>query len=290
MPEGVFQAADEVLGGLPEHRFAVAFAAVAQDDAKDVRLATLPVAADDRGPAAEIDLGLFAWLAFHAAKGQFARPAQPPHEPHHAPVAAREAVLVDQVLIDPPGVQSLIELASRSPSAEAHNRCDRYHPAGGLRGASAGFESPVPVGACVGFGLPSREALLSVLNTGERTGPPFPGGCPTLGRYEWSGRTRGLPTNWGSTGRRWPATFGSIQNRQKRLPARTGQNRHKRLPGRPIQNRQKRRAVRLTDGSGRSDCEPLREVIEKKLDLGLHAKRIHQDLVDEHGFRAATGA
>lgn len=39
-----------------------------------------------------------------------------------------------------------------------------------------------------------------------------------------------------------------------------------------------------SDGVGRSDCEPLREVIEKKLDQGLHAKRIHQDLVEEHGF------
>lgn len=39
--------------------------------------------------------------------------------------------------------------------------------------------------------------------------------------------------------------------------------------------------------AGRSDCEPLREVIEKKLDLGLHAKRIHQDLVSEHGFQGS---
>jgi len=38
------------------------------------------------------------------------------------------------------------------------------------------------------------------------------------------------------------------------------------------------------DHIGRSDCAPLREVIEKKLDQGLHAKRIHQDLVEEHGF------
>ena len=39
-----------------------------------------------------------------------------------------------------------------------------------------------------------------------------------------------------------------------------------------------------SDDVGRSDCEPLRKVIEAKLDLGLHAKRIHQDLVEEHGF------
>lgn len=38
------------------------------------------------------------------------------------------------------------------------------------------------------------------------------------------------------------------------------------------------------DGSGRSDCEPLRAVIESKLDQGLHARRIYQDLVEEHGF------
>ncbi len=38
------------------------------------------------------------------------------------------------------------------------------------------------------------------------------------------------------------------------------------------------------DGSGRSDCEPLRTVIESKLDQGLHARRIYQDLIEEHGF------
>ena len=40
----------------------------------------------------------------------------------------------------------------------------------------------------------------------------------------------------------------------------------------------------LPGGSGRSDCEPLREVIESKLDQGLHARRIFQDLVEEKGF------
>jgi transposase len=40
----------------------------------------------------------------------------------------------------------------------------------------------------------------------------------------------------------------------------------------------------LPGSSVRSDCEPLREVIEKKLDQGLHARRIYQDLVEEHGF------
>jgi transposase len=33
-----------------------------------------------------------------------------------------------------------------------------------------------------------------------------------------------------------------------------------------------------------SDCEPWRTVIQAKLELGLSAKRIHQDLTSEHGF------
>ena len=40
----------------------------------------------------------------------------------------------------------------------------------------------------------------------------------------------------------------------------------------------------LAGGSGRSDCEPFRKVIESKLDLGLQARRIYQDLAEEHGF------
>ncbi|MGE0759780.1 MAG: IS21 family transposase [Pirellulaceae bacterium] len=34
----------------------------------------------------------------------------------------------------------------------------------------------------------------------------------------------------------------------------------------------------------RSECEPLREIIRQKLDLGLDARRIHQDLVAERRF------
>jgi transposase len=35
-----------------------------------------------------------------------------------------------------------------------------------------------------------------------------------------------------------------------------------------------------------SACEPFREIILTKLDLGLTARRIHQELVTEHGFEA----
>jgi transposase len=36
-----------------------------------------------------------------------------------------------------------------------------------------------------------------------------------------------------------------------------------------------------------SGCEPWREAILSMIDLGLHAKRIHQDLVGEHGFNGS---
>ncbi len=52
-------------------------------------------------------------------------------------------------------------------------------------------------------------------------------------------------------------------------------------PGSGEQKRPKRPPGR------RSSCEPFREEIQKKLELGLHAKRIWQDLVLEHGFDGA---
>jgi len=47
--------------------------------------------------------------------------------------------------------------------------------------------------------------------------------------------------------------------------------------------------ARVTPGNSglRSYCEPFREVILEKLDLGLSAQRIWQDLVSEHGFSAS---
>ncbi|MFC1781841.1 IS21 family transposase [Planctomycetota bacterium] len=39
--------------------------------------------------------------------------------------------------------------------------------------------------------------------------------------------------------------------------------------------------------SGRSQCEPLRKVIEDKLEYGLSCQRIYQDLRDEYGFKGS---
>src|SRR5205823_399519 len=36
-----------------------------------------------------------------------------------------------------------------------------------------------------------------------------------------------------------------------------------------------------------SDCEPWRDVIQSKCDLGLSAQRIYQDLITEYGFTGA---
>src|ERR1700678_2420795 len=38
------------------------------------------------------------------------------------------------------------------------------------------------------------------------------------------------------------------------------------------------------DDRRKSECEPLREVIQSKCDLGLSAQRIYQDLTTEHNF------
>lgn len=46
-------------------------------------------------------------------------------------------------------------------------------------------------------------------------------------------------------------------------------------------------SVPVTDAVGRSECDPFRETILAKLDQGLHARRIHQDLVTEHRFQGS---
>jgi hypothetical protein len=66
MGEGIFQTTNEIFRCLAEGRFAVTFAAVTQDDPKDMRPAPLPVGTDDRRAGAEVDLRLLAGCDFHA--------------------------------------------------------------------------------------------------------------------------------------------------------------------------------------------------------------------------------
>src|SRR5437773_12417537 len=74
---------------------------MAQDDAEYVRQSPPAVGHEKRRPAAEVHLHFVARLALHAADWQLRAPAQPADEAAHAVVAAREAVLDDQVLVNP---------------------------------------------------------------------------------------------------------------------------------------------------------------------------------------------
>jgi hypothetical protein len=100
MPEGIFQRADKSLGGLPPHRFAVAFARMAQHAAQHVRPSP-PVPLDHPRPAPEIHLQLLARRALQAPKRQFVLAMRPHHKPAHRMITARELVLGHQVLVDP---------------------------------------------------------------------------------------------------------------------------------------------------------------------------------------------
>ena len=54
----------------------------------------------------------------------------------------------------------------------------------------------------------------------------------------------------------------------------------------PDPNSKPTKAPTGSAGTSRSQCEPFRELILGKLEQGLSAQRIHQDLVEDHGFKA----
>jgi len=109
MPEGVLQRTDEVLRGLVIGGFAIALAAEAQHDAKDVRPPPFAAGQVDPCPRAEIDLCLLARLALHAAKRKRARLAQLGHKPPHAVVLVVEP-FAHQILVDPLGRKTQLQL------------------------------------------------------------------------------------------------------------------------------------------------------------------------------------
>ena len=110
MPEGVFQAAQKVIGRLRKGGLAVALAAVAENDAKDVRLAPLAVGRRSAAHRCRNRPGLLRRAdALHAAEGQRSDAAQAAHVPPQGVVMDRDA-FGGQVLVDPLDGQPGIEL------------------------------------------------------------------------------------------------------------------------------------------------------------------------------------
>ncbi len=72
------------------------------------------------------------------------------------------------------------------------------------------------------------------------------------------------------------APTGSDDPKSTKAPTGSGNSKSTKAPRKPS-----------SDSVSRSDCEPLREVIEKKLDQDLQAKRIFQDLVSDHDFKGS---
>ena len=84
---------------------------MAQDNAEDVRAPTLAVRLKDRRSRTKVDLGFFARLALHPAERQWAGLAKAPYETSDTVILGLEAVLAEQVLVDPPRGQTFVELA-----------------------------------------------------------------------------------------------------------------------------------------------------------------------------------
>jgi len=99
VPEGVLQAAHELLRALPEHGLAVALAGVREHDPQDPRPAALPVC-QHRGSEPEVDLRLLAGRALHALDALRVAAREPPHVALHGVVRALEAPLRAQILED----------------------------------------------------------------------------------------------------------------------------------------------------------------------------------------------
>lgn len=130
LPEGVLQGGNEALHGLAEHRLAVGFTGMAQDNAEDVGLSPPAVRANHRRPGAEVHLGFLPGLTFHPPERQRAGGLQMPHEPLYRLVAVGKPMFGPQVLPDALGAQALFEHADNhflkgGAAAAVRGRCTR---------------------------------------------------------------------------------------------------------------------------------------------------------------------
>ena len=110
VPEGILQAAYEVLGGLTINYFAVGLARETQDNPKDMRAFAFAIRPDDRCACAKVNLCLLAWHTFHPAKRYWLARAEALYKPANTVIAAAKAVLIDQILMNPLARQPLLEL------------------------------------------------------------------------------------------------------------------------------------------------------------------------------------
>jgi hypothetical protein len=101
LDEGVLQATDKVVGRLTVDRLAVRLARVQQHEPEYVRLPPLAVHGDDRRTDTEIDLRFFTGGAFQPPKRQRLDLFQSADVTLHRRIAASEAVLGDQILVNP---------------------------------------------------------------------------------------------------------------------------------------------------------------------------------------------
>lgn len=109
-PEGVLQAAEEVLGRLMVNHLAVRLSRETQDDPEDITAATFAVRPQNRRPDAEVHLCLLTQQHLQPAERQRLTLTQTLEEPTNAGVAGRETMPLHQVLVDPLAGQSLPEL------------------------------------------------------------------------------------------------------------------------------------------------------------------------------------
>ena len=106
LAEGIFQAADEVLGGLSLHRFGVALAGVREDHAQQMHPAAFARGILQIVPRREVDLRLFTRQARHPPDAVRFPSLQDSAKPFDRIVGAGKAQFVAQVLVDALGGKS----------------------------------------------------------------------------------------------------------------------------------------------------------------------------------------
>jgi hypothetical protein len=122
--KGVLDRTQEVIGRLTADDFAVAFAAVRKNDAEHPRSPTLSFSSDHRRAPAEVHLRFGRRLAFHPPKRRRRGAGEFADQPADAVVTAGVSVFADQILVNPLGGQTLVELVDNdaSPSRRGTGR------------------------------------------------------------------------------------------------------------------------------------------------------------------------